>query len=82
MMNMNLLAVITPPSIYHGCSTWKTFWEGKFTGKENLFLAVNMKMCGCRNVRKHKYIKVSDNYITLDISLKFDSLYKMKITYS
>ena len=43
MMNMKLLAVVTPLSIYHGCSTRTTFWEGKFTGKENLFLAVNMK---------------------------------------
>ena len=25
MMNMKLLEVVTPPSIYHGCSTWKTF---------------------------------------------------------
>ena len=51
---MKLLAVVTPPSIYHGCSTPKTFWEEKFTGKENLFLAMNMKNCGRRNVRKHK----------------------------
>ena len=79
MMNMKLLAVVTPPSIYHGCSTRKTFWEVKFTGKEHLFLAVNMKHCGCRNVRKHKEIKGSDKCITLDISSKFDSLYKMKI---
>ena len=68
MMNMNLLLVVTPPSIYYSCSTWKTFWEGKFTGKENLFLAVNMKNCGCRNVREHTEIKVSDMYVTLDIS--------------
>ena len=38
MMNMNLLAVVTPLSIYHGCSTQKTFWEGKFTGEENFIL--------------------------------------------
>ena len=34
------------------------------------------------NVRKHKEIKGSDKYVTLDISSKFDSLDKMKITYS
>ena len=79
---MKLLAVVTPPSIYHGCSTRKTFWEEKFTGKENLFLDVNMKNCGRRNVRKHKEIKVSDKYVTLDISSKFDSMDKMKITSS
>ena len=79
---MNILAVVTPPSMYHGNSTRKTFWEEKFTGKENLFLAVNMKNCGCRNVRKHKEIKGSDKYVTLDISSKFDSLDKMKITSS
>ena len=33
MMNMKLLAVVTPPSTYHGCSTRKTFLEGKFTGR-------------------------------------------------
>ena len=82
MMNMKLLAVVTPPSIYHGCSTRKTFWEENFTGEEKLFSAVNMKNGGRRNVRKHKEIKGCDNYVTLDISLKFDSLDKMKITSS
>ena len=64
---MYLLAVVAPPSIYHGFSTWKTFWEENFTGKENLFLAVNMKNCGRRNVREHTEIKGSDKYVTLDI---------------
>ena len=75
---MKIRVVVTPPSIYHGWSTRKTFWEEKFTGKENLFLAVNMKNCGCRNVRKQKEIKGSYKYVTLDISSKFDSLDKMK----
>ena len=79
---MKLLAVVTTPSIYHGCSTWKMFWEEKFTGEETLFLAVNMKNCGRHNVRKHKEIKGSDKYVTFDISSKFDSLDKMKTTYS
>ena len=82
MLNMNLLAVLTSPSIYHGCSTWKTFWEGNFTGEENLFSAVNMKICGRRNVRKHRDIKGGDKYAILDISLKFHSLDKIKITSS
>ena len=81
-INMNLLAVVTPLSIYHGCSTWKIFWEEKFTVKEDLFLSLNMKNCGRRKVRKHKEIKVSDKYVTLDISSKFDSLDKMKTTSS
>ena len=82
MMNMKLLAVVTPPSIYHGCSTWKTFWEEKFTGEEKLFSAVNMK-CFCpHNVREKKEIKVSDRCVNLNISLKFDNLDKMKITSS
>ena len=80
MMNMNILAVITPPSIYHGCSTRKTFWEEKFTLGE--FTAVNMKNCSHRNVRKHREIKGSEKYFTLDISLKFDSIDKMRITSS
>ena len=82
MMNMNILAVVTPPSIYHGCSARKTFWEGNFTGKEHLLMAVYMKNCHCRNVRGHNEIKGSDKYVILDISSKFDSLDKMKITYS
>ena len=80
MMNMNLLAVVIPQSIYHGSSTWKTFWEGKFTVGE--FPAVNMKICGRHNVRKHKDIKVSDKYVTLYILLKFGNLDNIIITFS
>ena len=79
---MKLLAAVTPPSIYHGCSTRKTFWEGKFTGKENLSLSVNMKICGRRKVRKHKEIRGTDKIVTLDISAKFDSLNKTETTSS
>ena len=63
---MKVLAVVTPPSIYHGCSTRKTFWEEKFTGKEFFSLDVYMKCCGRRNVRKHKDIKGSDKYTNLN----------------
>ena len=84
MMNMKLLAFVTSPSIYHVCSTWKTFWEEKFTGEENFTLGelsdVNMKNCGRRNVRKHRDIKGSDKYSTLDILLKFYILENMRIT--
>ena len=58
------------------------FWEGKFTCKENLFLAVDMENCGRRNIRKNKEIRGSDMYINLYISSKFDSPNKMKITCS
>ena len=58
MVNMNLLAVVTPPSIYHGCFTWKTLWEEKFTLDE--FTALNMKNYGRRNVSKHRQNKGSD----------------------
>ena len=77
---MKLLAVVTPPYIYHGLSTWKTFWEEKFTGKKSLFLDVNMKNFGRWKVRKHKEIMVSDKYVTLYTSSKFYNLEKMKIT--
>ena len=79
MINMKLLEVVKPPYIYHGFSTRKTFWEEKFTDEEKLFSFVNIKNCDRRNVSKHKEIKGSDKYVTLDISLKFDSLDKMKI---
>ena len=80
MMNTKLLAFLTPPYIYHGCSTRKKFWEEKFTLGE--FSAVNMKNCGRRNVRKHTEIKGSDKYVTLYISLKFGSMDKVIITSS
>ena len=79
---MKFLAVVTPPSIYHGCFTRKTFWEENFIGEEDLFLSVNMKNRSGRRIREHKEIKGSDKYITLDISSKFDSLDKMKTTSS
>ena len=74
---MKLLEVVTPPSIYHGCSTQKTFWEKFFTIGE--FSAMNMKNCGGRNFRKHRDIKDSDKYTTLYILLKFGNLDKMRI---
>ena len=74
MMNTNLLAVVTPPSICHGWSTRKTLWEEKLTGEEKLFSDINMKNCDRKNVKKHRRIRGSDRYVTLDISLKFDSL--------
>ena len=77
MMKMNLPAVVTPLSIYHGCSTRKTFWEENFTLGE--FTAMNMTNFGLCNVRKHIDIKDSDKYVTLEISLKFDSLDKARI---
>ena len=77
-MNMKLLAVVTPPSSYHGLSNRKMFWQEKFTLGE--FTPVNMKNCDCRDVRKHREIKNGEKYITLNILLKFGSLDKMKTT--
>ena len=77
---MKFLVVVTPLSIYHGCSTRKMFWEEKFTGKKDLFQSVNMKNCGRCKVRKHKDIKGSDKIFTLNVSAKFDSLNNMKTT--
>ena len=85
---MKFLVVVTPPSIYHGCSTQKTFWEEKFIGKQDMFQYVNMKNCGRRKVSKHKEIKGSDNCVTLNIyeilniSDKFDSLNNTETTSS
>ena len=86
---MKFLVVVTPPSIYHGCSTRKKLWEDKFTGnKQDLFESMKMKNCGRRKVRKHKEIKGSDKCVTLNmyeilnISEKFDDLNKMETTSS
>ena len=56
------------------------FWEGKFIFGD--FTAVNMKNCVHRNVRKHREIKGSAKYVTLEIFLDFDSQDKMRITSS
>ena len=57
----------------------------KFTGEKIFILGeftdANMKNCGCDNVRKHREINGSDKYATLDISLKFGSLDKMRIIF-
>ena len=79
---MKFLVVVTPLSIYHGCSTRKTFWEGKFTGKKDLFQSMNMKNFVHLKVRKYKEIKGSDKCVTLNISEMFDSLNKMETTSS
>ena len=86
---MKFLVVVTPPSIYLGCSNRKTFWEEKFTGKKlDFFESMNMKNCGQCNVRKHKEIEDSDKRVTLNmyeilnISEKFDDLDKMETTSS
>ena len=79
---MKFLVVVTPPSIYHSCSTQKTIWEENFTSKKDLFQSVNMKIFGCRKVGKHKEIKGSDKIVTLNISATFDSLNKMETTSS
>ena len=85
-MNMKLLAVVTTPSIYYGCSTWNTLWEGKFTGEEKFtpseFIPVNIKDCGRHNFSRHRDIKDSGKYTILDISLKFGSQEKIRITSS
>ena len=73
---MKFLAFVTPtPDIYHGCSTWKTLWEEKFT-------LVNMTSCGGRNVRKNREIKNGKKYIILDISSNIYCLDKKKVTSS
>ena len=46
------------------------------------FTPVNKKIFGRHNVRKHREIKNCEKYIILDISLKYGSLEKMKITSS
>ena len=87
---MKCLAIVSPPSIYHGCSTRKTFWEEKLAGeKKELFEPVSMRNCGKLNVRKHKEFKKGDEivayenkYEILEISDKIDILDMMETTSS
>ena len=72
---MKFVVVFAPPSIYHGCSNRKTFWEEKLTGnKQDLFESVNMSNCGQRNVRKHREFKDSDECVTLNMNEIFKIL--------
>ena len=41
------LVVVSPPNIFHRCSTRKTLCEDNST-------PVNMRSCGCLNVRKYR----------------------------
>ena len=43
-INIKFLVVVTPPSIYHGCSNQKTFWEGKFSGKKIFLVCEHEKL--------------------------------------
>ena len=74
-MNMKLLAVVTPPYIYHSFSTRKMFLK-------EIFTPVKMKCFGCLNIRKHRESNNGEKYITLDTSLKFGRLDRIKITSS
>ena len=59
---MMFLVVVTPPSIYHGCSTQKTFWEENFTGKKDFFQSVNMKIvvvAKLGNTRRSRVVTIS-----------------------
>ena len=71
---MKFIEVVTPPpDIYHDFSIWKTLREYKF-------IPVNIKNCGRRNVRKHREMKIGDQYIILNISSKLDCMDKREVT--
>ena len=55
---MYLLAVVTPPSTYHGCSTCEIFWEEYFALVD--LTPVNMKKCGHWNIKKYRDIENDD----------------------
>ena len=64
---IKFLAVLTPPSIYHGCYTWKMFWKEKFT-------PMKMRSCGYCNMQKHNETKSDEQYSALDIYLELGYL--------
>ena len=47
---------------------------------KNEFTTAGMKKCGRQNIRKHMETDNGEKYITLEISLEFCNLDKMKIT--
>ena len=75
---MKFLVVVTPPSIYHGCSTRKKFWEEKLAGKkQDFFEPVKMRNCGKRNVRKHREFKRVMSVSPTRTSMRFGNLRKI-----
>ena len=70
---MKFLEVVTPPYIYHGFSNQNNLWEYKFT-------PLNMKSCGCCNVRRNKEIKNGEMHIALDIYLQLECLDNREVT--
>ena len=57
-------------------------WRKSLQVRKIFFQSVNMKNYGRRKVRKHKEIEGSDKIVILNISVKSDSLNKMKTTSS
>ena len=75
-MNTKFLSVTTTLSdIYHGLSTWKTFWEDNFT-------PVSMKSWGSNNVRKRRETNNRKRYIVLEVSSDIYCLDKREVNYS
>ena len=58
---MKFLVFVTPPSIYHGCSTRKSFWEENFTGKQAFLKSVSMKSVGVAKLRNTRRSRVVTN---------------------
>ena len=54
----------------------------KISQVRKIFQSVNMKICGCRKVRKHKEINGSDKIVTRNLSANCDILNKIKTTSS
>ena len=72
---MKLLSVVTPPAIYHGCPTQKTFWKENCT-------PVNMKSRRRHNVRKYIKIENGEQYIALDIYWNIYCMENREVNYS
>ena len=49
---------------------------------EEYFTPASMKICGRRNVSKHREIKNGEQYIVLDVYSKLDFKDKREVTYS
>ena len=62
---MNLIAIVTPQSIYHGCSTQKKFREEKFK-------PMSMKHCvvvTLGNTGKSRMMRIASPWISLWVLL-------------
>ena len=74
-MNMHIPEVLTPPYMYHSCSTQKVLWEGNFTPENIKIMVVAM----LENTEISRMVRSTPPWTSLQTKI---SLEKTKVTSS